>query len=66
MISVGAVLVILTVGSFLALYSLPMNWAITCVGAALLIVGIVILITELMEVWLTRSQKALVDGLQAG
>jgi len=36
------------------------------VGAVLLGVGLLLLITELMEVWMSRGQTALVDGLQAG
>lgn len=36
------------------------------VGAVLILVGLVLLVTELMETWLNRGQSALVDGLQAG
>ena len=36
------------------------------VGTVLLGVGLLLLITELMEVWMSRGQTALVDGLQAG
>jgi hypothetical protein len=65
MICTGTALVILAIGSFIAHYSL--NWTITgSTGAVLLVVGALILITELMEVWLSRGQTALVDGLQAG
>ena len=35
-------------------------------GALLLVIGVLLLITELMENWLTKGQAALVDGLQAG
>jgi len=35
-------------------------------GAVLLAVGLLLLITELMESWLSKGQAALVDGLQAG
>ncbi|MGD0177479.1 MAG: hypothetical protein ABSC50_11705 [Candidatus Bathyarchaeia archaeon] len=35
-------------------------------GALLLVIGLLLLITELMENWLTKGQAALVDGLQAG
>jgi hypothetical protein len=35
-------------------------------GAILLVVGVLLLITELMESWLSKGQAALVDGLQAG
>jgi len=44
-----------------------LNWLIPLgVGGFLLIAGFVLLITELMETWLSRGQRALVDGLQAG
>jgi len=36
------------------------------VGTLLCLAGLVLLITELLEAWLSRGQKALVDGLQAG
>ena len=36
------------------------------VGALLCVAGFVLLIMELLETWLSRGQKALVDGLQAG
>jgi len=44
-----------------------LNWLLGIVlGAILIIVGLFLLVTELMETWLTQGQKALVDGLQAG
>lgn len=39
---------------------------LAALGVLMLVVGAVLLITELMESWLTRGQSALVDGLQAG
>jgi len=39
---------------------------IAVAGAILLVVGLLLLITDLMENWLTKGQAALVDGLQAG
>lgn len=36
------------------------------IGALLLVVGLVLLVTSLVETWLSRGQSALVDGLQAG
>jgi len=42
-------------------------WVIPmAVGALLSVAGFVLLIMELLETWLSRGQKALVDGLQAG
>lgn len=35
-------------------------------GVVLLVIGVLLLITELLENWLTKGQAALVDGLQAG
>jgi hypothetical protein len=35
-------------------------------GAGLLVAGLVLLILVVIEAWLSRSQTALVDGLQAG
>jgi len=44
-----------------------LNWiTAAAVGSILLLIGIGVLIMELMETWLTRGQRALVDGLQAG
>jgi len=49
MICTGTALVILAIGSFIVHYSL--NWTITGgTGAVLLVIGALILITELMEV----------------
>ena len=43
------------------------NWIIPLgIGLFLCVTGFVLLITELLEAWLSRGQKALVDGLQAG
>ena len=44
-----------------------LNWIIPLgIAGILCIAGFVLLITELLETWLSRGQKALVDGLQAG
>jgi len=44
-----------------------LNWVIpVAVGVVLCVAGFVLLIMELLETWLSRGQKALVDGLQAG
>ena len=39
---------------------------IIILGVLFLVVGILIFITEMFESWLSHSQAALVDGLQAG
>jgi len=44
-----------------------LNWIILlAVGTLLCVAGFVLLVMELLETWLSRGQKALVDGLQAG
>lgn len=44
-----------------------LNWILAAaIGSILILVGIGIFVMELMETWLTRGQRALVDGLQAG
>ncbi len=41
-------------------------YAVGVIGALLIVVGLLLLVTELMEAWLSRGQSVLVDGLQAG
>jgi uncharacterized BrkB/YihY/UPF0761 family membrane protein len=66
MIFTGIFLVVVSLLSMIG--SAPMlSWIIPlAVGVLLCVVGFVLLITELLETWLSRGQKALVDGLQAG
>jgi zinc transporter ZupT len=67
MIISGAALIVLAIGSLAAHYSFNLNWTITGgTDALLLIVGVLIFITEMIEDWLTHGQTALVDGLQSG
>ncbi len=48
-------------------YVLPLgNVVMATVGILMLAAGLIVLITEVLELWLTRGQAALVDGLQAG
>ena len=45
----------------------PLNLTVTIIlGMLLLVAGILMFITEMFESWLSHSQAALVDGLQAG
>jgi hypothetical protein len=63
----GFVLVITSVSAVVFRYSLTAgNGLVAIVGVLFLVVGLVILITEIVEGWLSCSQSALVDGLQAG
>ena len=44
-----------------------LSWIIlAAVGSILFLIGVALLIMELFETWLSRGQRALVDGLQAG
>ena len=44
-----------------------LSWIIlAAIGSILFLTGIVLLIMELLETWMSRGQRALVDGLQAG
>jgi hypothetical protein len=48
-------------------YTLPSsNVVVAAFALVLLVIGLIIVLTEVFEKWLTRSQAALVDGLQAG
>jgi len=66
LIFTGVILAIVSLLSMIG--SAPMlSWILPlAVGVLLCVVGFVLLITELLETWLSRGQKALVDGLQAG
>ncbi len=45
----------------------PLNLTVTIIlGVVLLMVGVLVIITEMFESWLNRGQAAIVDGLQAG
>jgi hypothetical protein len=62
----GILVVVISAFSMVAGASM-LNWMIPLVvGAFLTIAGFVLLITELLETWLSKGQRALVDGLQAG
>jgi len=63
----GLVLVVASLSAVFLHYSIPgSNGLAGIVGALILIIGLIILITEMLERLLSRSQSALVDGLQAG
>lgn len=61
----GVALLIISV-AYMIQSSEILDWIGIGVGALAVIVGIVFLMAELMERWLTHGQSALVDGLQAG
>jgi len=67
MMTLGIVLIAFAIVSILTHYALFANVSVLgAVGALLLVIGVLLLITELMEDWLSKGQTALVDGLQAG
>jgi hypothetical protein len=65
--ALGISLIVIAIGSMLIHYapfvSVPI---LVTAGALLLVIGLLLLVTELIENWLSKSQTALVDGLQAG
>lgn len=67
MIVLGFVLIGFSIGSMVthasSFLSIPV---LSAAGAILLAAGLLLLVTELLENWLTKGQAALVDGLQAG
>ncbi len=67
MMILGVVLIAFSIGSMLANFSPFLSIpALGAAGAIMFVVGLLLLITELMESWLSKGQTALVDGLQAG
>jgi hypothetical protein len=64
--ALGISLIALAIGSMLIHYTAYASVPILAAGALMLIVGLLLLITELMENWLSTGQTVLVDGLQAG
>jgi len=66
MIFTGVVVVIASV-LFMLGGGAVFSWIIPLVvGVLLCVAGFVLMLMELLETWLGRGQKALVDGLQAG
>jgi hypothetical protein len=67
MMLVGVILVAFSIGSMLAHFSpFPNVPVLGAAGAVLFVLGLLLLVTDLMENWLSKGQTALVDGLQAG
>jgi len=62
----GISLIALAIGSMLTHYASYASVPIATAGALMLIIGLLLVSTELMENWLSKGQTALVDGLQAG
>jgi hypothetical protein len=67
LVALGISLIGLAIGSMLSHYAAYVSVPILATaGALMLIIGLLLLITELMENRLSKGQTALVDGLQAG
>jgi hypothetical protein len=67
LVVLGVVLVAASIGQLVTGHTASMNIVTTgVVGAVLLIAGIMLLIVAILETWMSRSQTALVDALQAG
>ncbi len=65
--TLGIVLIAFAIVTMLTHYALFANVPVLgAAGALLLVIGVLLLITEHMEDWLSKGQTALVDGLQAG
>ena len=67
LIALGIFLIALAIGSMLTHFAIYASAPIlAAAGALVFIIGLLLLITELLENWLSKGQTALVDGLQAG
>lgn len=67
MMALGISFIALAISSMLTHYAAYVSVPILATaGALMLIIGLLLLITEHMENWLSKGQTALVDGLQAG
>lgn len=67
MIAAGIGLITFSIGSMVVHYGPSADIPfLGVVGGIILIIGLILLITSLIETWLTKGQTALVDGLQAG
>lgn len=61
----GLVLVAASLSAALFHYALPLsNGLVAALAVLFLVVGPIVLSTEILKGWLSRSQAALVDGLQ--
>ena len=66
-LAIGVTLIVSSVIGSILRDMLPLgNSLVGGIGVLLLIIGLIVLITEILESFLTRGQTMLVDGLQAG
>jgi len=66
MMVLGAILVGFSAATVMTHGSTLGAWLSAGVGISLIVIGLALLVTELLERWLSGGQTALVDGLQAG
>jgi membrane-bound ClpP family serine protease len=62
----GLIMLIVNVASWTLGSPAPLNSTLTIFTVVSFVLGVLILITENFESWLSRGQAALVDGLKAG
>ena len=66
-LAIGVTMIVSSVIASILRDALPLgNSLVGGIGVLLLIIGLIVLITEILESFLTRGQTMLVDGLQAG
>ena len=66
-LAIGVTLIVSSVIGSILRDTLPLgNSLVGGIGVLLLIIGLIVLITEILESFLSRGQTMLVDGLQAG
>ena len=67
LILLGLVMCVASISIWIISVHPPLGLSVTIIlGVLLLVAGILIFITEVLESWLSHGQAALVDGLQAG
>ena len=67
LVLIGSLTCIAGLLSWVVAATSPFNSIVIIIlGMVILVVGILVIVTEMFESWLNRSQAALVDGLQAG
>ena len=66
-LAIGVTLIVSSVIGSILRDTRPLgNSLVGGIGVLLLIIGLIVLITEILESFLSREQTMLVDGLQAG
>jgi hypothetical protein len=67
LIALGICLIAVAIASILTHFKIFAGATMLAIaGTVVFIIGLLLLMTELIENWLSKGQAALVDGLQAG